>query len=267
VYLASAMGLDPADRVEIQAELLPEFIAVDEGAALAIAHGRPEVKQLETQAALYRAQAHQFGLQDRPVLAAFGSTGYSIGSGFTEGTNYSVGLQLSIPLENGGGHVAQERTALEQAKQSDLEVQGQVLAIDTNIRTALEQLATARAGIEDASQAVTKARDALTRVRLSYQNQLAAWIDLRDAEAGLTATEQQFVTTLFRYRLARADLESAIGIRDLGALAVPDPRGAPSLPEIAGIRRPESAPPIAEIPGVAGQTVTPANPPTEGDKP
>lgn len=260
-YLASAMGGDPSEHVEIKAELLPQFLTVDEAAARETAHKRPEIEQLLAQAELYRAQARQADLEDRPIVSAFGSTGYSLGSGFTEGTTYAIGLQVSFPFQNGHADEAREKTALAQATQAEIELASATLSIDTSIRVALEQLTTARAGVEDAAQAVVKARDALTRVRLSYQNQLAAWIDLRDAEAGLTATEQQYVTTLFRYRLAQSDLENAIGVRDLGTLATPDPAGPPTTPEMAGIRRPEDAPPIPErlAPLVGTDT-----PPSEG---
>jgi outer membrane protein len=264
VYLSSAMGLDPSDRVEIQSGLVPEFIGVDEQAAREVAHKRPEIEQLRAQMALYAAQIRQIDTEDRAVLAAVGSTGYSIGSGFTEGTNYRIGLQLSVPIESGHGADARKNTAREQIKQAEMQLTSQTLAIDTGLRAALEQLATARASVADAAQAVVKAKDALTRVRLSYQNDLAAWIDLRDAQSGLTATEQQFVTTLFRYRLARADLENAVGVRDLGDLAKPDPQGPPVLPEMAGIVLSTSAPPIPEIPSMVGRTITPESPKAEG---
>ncbi len=264
VYLSSAMGLDPADRIEIRSELVPEFIAVDEQAARATAHERPEIKQLEAQIALYEAQIRQIDTEDRAVLAAFGSTGYSIGSGFTEGINYKVGLQLSVPLGKHRGADARKKVAREEIKRVDLQLASQTLQIDTAIRVALVQLATARASVEVGAQTVAKARDALDRVRLSYQHDLAAWIDLRDAQAGLTAAEQQFVATLFRYRLARADLEYAVGVRALDGLARPDPQGPPTLPEMVGVQRPESAPPIPEIPSIAGSSVIPTGSNAEG---
>jgi len=256
-YLASAMGADPSDRIEIRADLVPDFIAVDEAAAREVAHERPEVRRLLAQAELYRAQARQADLEDRPIVSAFGSTGYSIGSGFTEGTTYAVGLQVTIPFQNGHADEAREKTALAQAVQAETELVNETLTIDTAIRVALEGLATSRSSVEDAAQAVVKARDALTRVRLSYENQLAAWIDLRDAEAGLTASEQQYVTTLFRYRLAQSDLENAVGLRDLGTLATPDPAGPPTIPDMAGTRRPEDAPPIPERVGALGGAIAP----------
>lgn len=250
--LSRAMGLDPADRVQVWAELVPDFVAVNEAQARAKALDRPEVRSLRWQAALARAGADAADLEDKPIISLFGTTGYTVGSGFTEGVQYSLGIQASWPIANGRGDEARQRKLLEQAIQAELALRDKTEEINTGIRAALEGLATARAGIEDAAQAVVKARDAVQRIRLAYENDVGAWIDLRDASSGLVAAEQAFVTKLFEYRLALADLQYAIGVEALGDLAVPDPSGPPTVPDLGSIGRPSAAPPVPEPFGLTG---------------
>ena len=77
----------------------------------------------------------------------------------------------------------------------------------------------------------------------------------------LTAAEQGFVTTLFAYQLARADLEYAIGTDTLDELLVPDIIEPPTVPEMPSLSTPEQAPPIPEMPGIEGQLVQPTTQP------
>jgi len=257
--LARAMGLDPAERVQLRSDLLPDFFAVDEPAARASAEGRPEIARMEKQIASLELNAKLINLQDHPVISAFANTGYSIGQGFTEGINYSVGIQATWSIDNGGDDEAQIHKLREQETALRLSIDDKKQETATNIRTALEALATARASIENAAQAVIQARQARDRVQLAYENDVGAWIDLRDTQSALTASEQSFVTTLFEYRLARADLEYAIGVTTLGDLARPDPNGPPAIPEMAGIGSPIDAPPIPEAVGTPGEPVVPSD--------
>jgi outer membrane protein TolC len=253
--LARAMGLDPADRVQIQADLVPEFVRVDEEAARKLAGERPDIRRLNWQILASRAQIDSIELEDRPIISAFANTGYSIGGGFTDGVNYSIGLQATWPIQNGHGDEARIRQTEETIRSLELTRDDKVAEINTAIRTALEELATARASVDDAVSAVTNARVALQRVLLAYENNVGAWIDLRDARSGLVAAEETFVTTLFQYRLALADLEYSVGSRDLKGVATSDPSLQPSIPDIAGIPQPKGAPPIPESGGLTGRSV------------
>jgi len=255
--LSRAMGLDPAERVQIRSDLLPEFIAVDESAARVSALDRPEIAKMEKQIRSLELNAKLIDLQDHPVISAFANTGYSLGQGFTEGVNYSIGIQATWSIDNGGDDEAQIHKLREQEMALRLSIDDTKQQIATNIRAALEALASARASIENAAQAVTQARQARDRVQLAYENDVGAWIDLRDTQSALVAAEQSFVTTLFQYRLARADLEYAVGVADLGDLARPDPNGPPEIPDMAGIGSPMDAPPIPEVVGPPGETVVP----------
>ncbi len=263
-YLSSAMGLDPADRVQVKSDLLPAFVTLDELRAREVALERPEIEILRQKARLNRALARQSDLEDHPVLSAYGSTSYSLGSAFSEGVNWALGVQLSWPFLNGDSDADAERQYRELASQAELDLETQTLQINTSLRVALEALGTAHAATEDAAQAVIKARDALSRVRIAYENDLGSWIDLRDAEAGLTASEQTFVSTLFAYRLALADVEHAVGVRELGDLAVP--QEAPTIPDMAGVRMPSEDNPIPTLPGVPGLDVAPMESHEEGGR-
>jgi outer membrane protein TolC len=251
------MGLDPADRVQLSADLIPEFIWVGEARARELAHERPDVRILEHQIEQLDAQIRFQEKQDHAIVSAFGNTGFQFGSGFTDGLNWTLGLQATWPIHNGGNDEALIAQFQEQQDQLELSIVDKLQQIDTEIRTALESLATARASVEDSAQSVISAQAALTKILLAYENDLAAWIDLRDAESALTAAQQTFVTTLFEYQLARADLAHAIGVRDLGDLIVPGIVEPPTIPDMPGLRMPEGAPPVPEIEGVEGQVVRP----------
>ncbi len=255
--LSRTMGLDPADRVQINAPLLPEFIWVGEARAREVAHERPDVLILGHQMDALREQIRFQEKQDHAIVSAFGTTGYQIGSGFTDGVNWTLGIAATWPLRNGGSDEALIAQYREQHTQLELSIADKLQQIDTEIRTALEALETARSSVEDAAQSVISAQTARTRILLAYENDVAPWIDLRDAESMLTAAEQGFVTTLFAYQLARADLEYAIGTDTLDELLVPDIIEPPTVPEMPSLSTPEQAPPIPEMPGIEGQLVQP----------
>ncbi len=248
--LSRTMGLDPDHFAQVKSDLVPEFIWVDEARAREVARDLPRLHRIDSQIASLEISMRLIDLEDRVVVSAFGTTGWQTGSGFTDGLNYALGIQATWPLRNGGGDEArierlkQQRIALELSRADAL------AQVDTDIRTALEGLATARAAVEDAAQSVIQARTALRKVRLAYDNDVGAWIDLRDTESALTAAEQTFVGTLFGYQLARADLEHAIGVRALGELVIADPQGPPTLPEMAGVSLPSEAQPLPEAPGL-----------------
>ena len=254
--LSRTMGLDPADRVQINAPLLPEFIWVGEARAREVAHERPDVLILGHQMDALREQIRFQEKQDHAIVSAFGTTGYQIGSGFTDGVNRTLGIAATWPLRNGGSDEALIAQYHEQHTQLELSIADKLQHRhgDTYGARALE---TARSSVEDAAQSVISAQTARTRILLAYENDVAPWIDLRDAESMLTAAEQGFVTTLFAYQLARADLEYAIGTDTLDELLVPDIIEPPTVPEMPSLSTPEQAPPIPEMPGIEGQLVQP----------
>lgn len=255
--LSRALGLDPADRVQINAPLVPEFIWVGEARARDVAHRRPDVQVLEHQMDVLAQQIRFQEKQDHAIVSAFGTTGYKVGSGFTDGFNWTLGIAATWPLANGGSDEALIAKYQAQRTQLELSIADKLQQIDTEIRTALEGLSTARSSVEDAAQSVISTQTAYTRILLAYENDVAAWIDLRDAESALIAAEQTFVTTLFAYQLARADLEYAVGADALDELIVPGVLAPPTLPDMPGLRTPEQAPPIPDLPGVEGQLIEP----------
>jgi outer membrane protein len=192
----------------------PEFDAVNREALLT----RPEILQAEANIAAARKGIQIARRSSQPSLSA--SVGYDYtptAAGFTRSNQALVGLNLNVPIFDGG--LARARVH---------EAEGDVAIAETNRRSAVDQvqvevqqayltLLQARDRVAVATVGVTQAREAsrLAQVRYSAGVSQAVGVspilELSAAQTSLTQAQSNLVNALYDYNTARAQVDRAVG--------------------------------------------------------
>ncbi len=132
---------------------------------------------------------------------------------FHSGSNYALGLSLSVPVLNWFGGERQRAAAglhsAEVANQRAIaSVEGEVVAARDNLRAARTLAARYAAGLLD------KARATLEMQRFAYEHGSASLLDLLNAIKAFGDTQTDYFTALHDYWVAAYAIDRAVG-RDL----------------------------------------------------
>jgi outer membrane protein TolC len=201
-------------------DLPPVEVAPDE--LVRTAEGqRPELRALnDTLQALANIRRAQeagmnpslgFSLQhQRPI----GNAAANSGGPQTFGT-----LQLSIPVFDSGLTRARVRAARQDEEQMRINIEQAKLGISQEVRTALANLAGARARLQNAEAQVALAAEVLRLARVRQSAGAGAYIEVIDAETALTAARNALVSARYDYLSNYAQLQRAVGSDTLTAPA------------------------------------------------
>ncbi|MEZ0326777.1 MAG: TolC family protein [Fimbriimonas sp.] len=152
-----------------------------------------------------------FSLQhNRPI----GAAGANSGGPQTFGT-----LQLSLPVFDSGLTRAKVRAARQDEEQMRINIEQAKLNISQEVRTALANLAGARARLDNAEAQVTLATEVLRLARVRQSAGAGTYIEVIDAETALTAARNALVSARYDYLTSYAQLQRAVGSDSLTAPA------------------------------------------------
>lgn len=207
IGIGDDVTLQLTDELKAYEGLLPSSEGTIEAAAL----NRPELK-----AQAQRIRTAELSLQSvkgerLPSLSAEGSYGL-IGRKFDNNTaTYNVGVQLSIPIFDGGqreGRIGQSASELTQERYKLLLVKNQVGmevrdALVT-LKASLEQQRIAKDGLRAALTEVGLARE---RIRTLSSNTL----EMSNALSSLVRAKDNMIDALFRVNASRVNLARAQG--------------------------------------------------------
>jgi outer membrane protein len=200
---------DQGESLEPAPEILPAAPVQDVEAAL---QRRPDLAASRWAVAAADARYRLAQTQDNPSLAL--QTDYTVrnATGFAPPAQWTVGLNLQIPLFDGGltearsgqaQEVAEQLRALLDQAERNARLELESLRLDALNRQ--QRLAVAQRNLESATEALRIAR-------LRYQNGLSTNVELLDAQAAVTAAQQdgvasryQYLQTLARWRRASAE--------------------------------------------------------------
>lgn len=181
-------------------ELLPE--AIDQ---------RPELlalqSQLDAQQSSLRATraAHWPSLSANAGLSETGSQLDRMGFG------WSVGLQMALPVYQGGAVLAQTRES--EANLDALQAQTDTLRqqVRLEVDQALRAVRTSQAALTASDEALQAAREQLDLAEARYEAGVGHAIEVGDAQLGLTSAAAQRVQSDYQLASARAQLLHALG--------------------------------------------------------
>ncbi len=124
---------------------------------------------------------------------------------------YSVRLGVNIPIFSGGAdQAALQRTEIEVDRQKTLlaemraHIGFEIRAALLDLNAAAEQVSVSRSGVDLAGQQVTQARD-------RFEAGVTDTMEVVQAQQGLAAANDSYITSLYAYSLAKVRLARAMG--------------------------------------------------------
>lgn len=203
--------IDPEVRLDAEASGLPEL----EAKALA---ERPEARQLEIQedlAELGSSRARSSFLPTVSVNAGWESDRTTFTG--TGGTNWIVGLKLSVNLFDGLGKVAKMREADAELRRARAEKRDREQSLRLEVRRAVLDLAAARERVDVARESVSQARESHRITEARYGSGLAKVTDLLRSQNALLAAEARVLASIYESRLAEVRVALVTGSLDRDA--------------------------------------------------
>jgi outer membrane protein TolC len=225
---ARAMVIDTREALAVHLGWGPELVPAPSESPEAVANrlagelgsapasvGRADL--VAGQAAIEAAQAAESEIQARrlPRLEGYGmwSTHAPELSGSWR-SNYTLGLQLSIPLFTGFSLTNGAEAARAEARALEAEQTQRERAAETELASAERAVVAAEASLESARAAAGAAAEAARLVRLRYEEGMATVAELLQAQARSAALDQGVAEGRARLIIALAKLDFARGDTD-----------------------------------------------------
>lgn len=123
----------------------------------------------------------------------------------------SVGVRLDVPIFNGGRTHSEVQTAASLERQAAAQAGDLKLAIEKDVRQALDNLITRESQVRAAQIALSLATRELELSRDRFANGIADNIEVVNAQTALENARQTLVTSLAQFNIARLNLAAAVG--------------------------------------------------------
>ena len=141
----------------------------------------------------------------------FNRWGVGVNPNFDLDNNYTVGVNLSIPIVDQNRQNINRQIALIQKDQLDLSKSNTNLAIETNVNTAVINLINEVANISLSKVAEAAAEEALELTQTSYSNGAVNIVQLLDAQNNYLNARVARANATYTYLLASLRLERFVG--------------------------------------------------------
>lgn len=180
---------------------------------------RTEVRLLEKQNQLLELNRDAMKAAYYPNLSFGGDIGYTgfgtkfplAGRTFSWNSTSGLGLNLSIPIFNGGETKAKINQATIQLKQAQVDLEDTKLALSLANENARSQITNSLLTINSNRANVKLAKEVLDNTQNNYKNGLATLTDLLDAENAYADAQNNLSTSLLNYKVAEIQLVKAKG--------------------------------------------------------
>ncbi|MFT3747732.1 MAG: TolC family protein [Agriterribacter sp.] len=202
----------PAETFEVNAAIL-----TDQPDVL----NRTEIKLLSVQSDLLQLNKKANAAAYYPSLSFTGNLGYlGMGPYFpvfnsSSKVNWSgfsgLGLNLSIPIFNGGTTKAKINQANIDIKKLDAEINDTKLALALASENAKSQIKNSLLTVNTNKRNISLAKDVLDNTQNNYKNGLATLTDLLDAEKAYADAQNNLTISLLSYKVAEIQLIKANG--------------------------------------------------------
>lgn len=213
VTLDNAMGVTNAPEYSIEDNLAFEKYAITMDEALAKAYrDRPDLQSLiaKRNAAEKNIDLQMTGYY--PVLT--GSAAYNVGGqDFPLGNGWTVGAAVSLPIFNGfltKKQVEEAKANLNVFKANEESLKQSILL---DVRQSYLNLNDAEQSIVTAELTVKQATENREIANGRYAAGVGNPIEVTDAEVTLTNAKTSYIQALYNYKIAKASLEKAMGIK------------------------------------------------------
>jgi outer membrane protein len=212
--LSAALGYERAQTFTLAEETLPGPLDPDADPLITEAlRQRPELASLS----LNRDAARQFAQAEKdlrnPTLSALGTVGavpaHDVGY---HGDNYAAaGINLSIPIFNGGLFSARKNEADLRAQAIDKDLQELALQISKDVRVAWLDANNAFRRLDVAARLVDEANEALRLAQTRYDAGLGSIVELTQAQYTQTSAQIGAASAKYDYLSRRSALDYTTG--------------------------------------------------------
>ncbi len=212
--LAAALGLPNNTTFDVSDEPMPGPLPVQPDPAIAQAlQTRPDLKALQLQeSAAERFARAEHDLFYPTVSAQAAAGGVPAGVSQVPGHYAAVGLNVNIPVFNGGLFHARETEAGLRAKAAAQNTADLSNRIARDVRVAWLNAGTAQQRVGLTQQLVDQAQQARDLAQSRYDLGLSSIVELSQAELNLTSAQIESATARYEYQAQRAALDYQIGV-------------------------------------------------------
>jgi outer membrane protein TolC len=127
----------------------------------------------------------------------------------------SATAALSFPIFDGGLNRALVKQARADEEKAKISLDQATLGVSLEVRQAYLNLQSAEQQIQTSARALESAREALRVATLRYQEGVGTPVELSDANTQFVAARTAVVDAIYRYRIAVANLQRAVGSEDI----------------------------------------------------
>jgi outer membrane protein len=212
--LSAAMGYDRDQPFSLTDEPLPPAPDTDVDALITQAmRERPDlaVLQLNRDALVSFADAEK--RLRNPTLSAAAVAGVApVRDPRIQGTYTGAGVNLNIPVLNGGLFRARREEAESRAAAGTKDVQDLILQIARDVRVAWLDANDAFQRLDVTARLVAQANEALRLAQARYDNALGSIVELNQAQLNQTSAQITAASAKYEYLTRRAALNFAMGL-------------------------------------------------------
>jgi outer membrane protein len=211
--LAAALGYEIGVTFDLVDEPLPPLTPTDLNFLISQAlNQRPDLAALglNREAAARFAEAEKrLSLPSLSFLSVTGGIPQRISA--LPGTYGAAGININIPILNGGLYKARRTEAELRAKAASSDVEDLTVQIARDVRTAWLEMNTAYRRLDVTARLVQESDQALRLAQIRYENGLGSIVELNQAQLNQTSAQIEAASAKYEYLSRRALLDYAIG--------------------------------------------------------
>ena len=197
--LADKLGYQPAVDMTV-----PD--AVEKALA-----ARPDWKAQKTREENARLSYSGVKFERLPTLTGFGDYG-AIGTGIDAASpTRTVGIQLRVPIFDGGRRDARRAESSSQLRQTQIQTRDLRQQLELEIRLAFDSLHSAEDELKVASEGLDQSEREVAQAQRRYAAGVANSLEPVDAQARLARARDNRISALLAYNIARINLAQAMG--------------------------------------------------------
>jgi outer membrane protein len=211
--LLRAMGQRPNAELDLTDALIESNLVIENAdAAVAKAFAnRPEMKAEEKKLEAARLSVGGSKAERFPAVQAFADYGSNGNTDLFVPTN-TIGVQVQLPIFDGGRRSAHRKTAESQLHQAEIRARDLRDEIELEVRLAIDTLASTREQLRAAEQSQKLALEELELARLRFDAQVAPQIEVVNAQAALAEARSRHVNALFALKSAEIEYQRVTGV-------------------------------------------------------
>jgi len=212
--LLRAVGLRLDTEIELDGKLAykPADVAEESAATKKALGARADYKAQAEKERSAQLSGSATAWERLPSVAAIGDYG-AIGTSLNNALpTRTVGIQVRVPVFDGGRRDARRAESASQYRQEQARTRDLKEQIELEVRTALDSLRSAAEQVNVSQEGLQLSEEELASARRRYSAGVATSVEITDAQTRLERARDNQVAALFAFNVARVDLAQAQGV-------------------------------------------------------